>query len=49
MTWLERVVIAFGFAVMGALFVLAICWMTVFPMRANYRECGTIFLCKNQH
>lgn len=22
---------------------------TVLPMMANYRECGTIFLCANQH
>ena len=48
MTWLERGIVAFGFCVMFTLFALAICWMTVFPMMENYRECGTIFLCANQ-
>lgn len=38
-----------------AMYALAICLtifliasFTYFPMRDNYRECGTIFLCKNQ-
>lgn len=35
------VAVAFGLCILAS--------FTVIPMMANYRECGTIFLCANQH
>ncbi len=36
--------------VVAIIFMIVLLYdFTVGPMTANYRECGTIFLCKNQH
>ena len=50
--WEYKVVVALVWLLQGAMALLVcavVASFTVLPMMANYRECGTIFLCANQH
>lgn len=44
-----QIIILCMYLALPVLCVYLLAQFTYVPMMANYRECGTIFLCKNQH